>query len=63
MEFQVEYGELIVFKFPGWTVNVERPTNLPDDERARRIKRREHSAAALLIEHYKRKGTLDDLYG
>lgn len=63
MEFQIEYGEPIVFKFPGWTVNVERPTNLPNDERARRMKRIEHSTAAFLIEHYKRKGTLDDLHG
>lgn len=54
MKSQDVYGEPTILKYPGMTVRVYRPI-LTDEERARRMKRIEQSAAALLIEYYKRK--------
>lgn len=48
------YGEPRVFKFPGMTVRVYQPI-LTDEERARRMKRIEEAAAAVLIEQEKLK--------
>lgn len=48
------YGEPTIFKFPGMTVKVYRPI-LTDEERARRMKRIEQSAAALFMAQYERK--------
>lgn len=46
------YGEPTILKYPGMTVRVYRPI-LTDEERARRMKRIEQRAAALLIEQEK----------
>lgn len=45
------YGEPTILKYPGMTVRVYRPI-LTDEERARREKRREQAAVALLIAKY-----------
>lgn len=45
------YGEPTILKYPGMTVRVYRPI-LTDEERARRMKRIEQRAAALLIAKY-----------
>lgn len=51
LESQDEYYEPIIFKEPGWTIKVYKPI-LTDMERARREKRREQAAAALLMAKY-----------
>lgn len=48
------YGEPTILNYPGMTVRVYRPI-LTDEERARRMKRIEQAAAALLIEQEKAK--------
>lgn len=52
MKSQDVYGDPRVFKFPGMTVRVYQPI-LTDEERARRMKRIEQAAAAVLIEEEK----------
>lgn len=54
MKSQDTYGEPRIFNFPGMTVRVYFPI-LTDEERARRMKRIEQAAAALLIEQEKAK--------
>lgn len=54
MKSQDVYGEPTILKYPGMTVRVYRPI-LTDEERARRMKRIEQAAAALLIEQEKAK--------
>lgn len=53
LESQDEYYEPIIFKEPGWTIKVYKPI-LTDMERARREKRREQAAVALLMAKYER---------
>lgn len=48
MQCQDIYGEPRIFKYPGWTIRVYQPI-LTDEERARRMKAIEKSAAAVLI--------------
>lgn len=54
MKSQDVYGEPRIFNFPGMTVRVYQPI-LADEERARRMKRIEEAAAAVLIEQEKLK--------
>lgn len=51
MKSQDTYSEPRIIKSPGWTIMVSSPI-LTDDERARRMKRIEKAAAAVLISEY-----------